>query len=142
MTNPQVKMKSIGYLPTLDGWRAFAVMAVIFSHVILPANFIRRVPHWFLTVKSGGGEKGVQLFFAISGFLITTRLIVEWNRFGRISLKTILCSPSISNSSPCNNLPAGHCNFGLGRRFVDSMEILGFVPLLFSKLYAYGGFRL
>ena len=79
--------KIVGYLPTLDGWRAFAVVAVIFSHAILPASILQRVPHWFLTVKSGGGEKGVQLFFAISGFLITSRLIEEWNCFGRISLK-------------------------------------------------------
>jgi peptidoglycan/LPS O-acetylase OafA/YrhL len=35
----------------------------------------------------GGGIKGVQLFFAISGFLITSRLIEEWNCFGQISLK-------------------------------------------------------
>ena len=79
--------KIVGYLPTLDGWRAFAVVAVIFSHAPLPVSILARLPHWFLTVKSGGGEKGVQLFFAISGFLITSRLIEEWNCFGRISLK-------------------------------------------------------
>ncbi len=79
--------KISGYLPTLDGWRAFAIVAVIFSHAMLPQWILERTPHWFLTVKSGGGEKGVQLFFAISGFLITSRLIEEWNCFGRISLK-------------------------------------------------------
>src|SRR5690242_186530 len=83
----KVRGKIVGYLPTLDGWRAFAVLAVIFSHAPLPTKLLDHVPHWFLTVKSGGGEKGVQLFFAISGFLITSRLMEEWNCFGRISLK-------------------------------------------------------
>jgi peptidoglycan/LPS O-acetylase OafA/YrhL len=44
-------------------------------------------PHWILWTINGSGVKGVQLFFAISGFLITSRLIEEWNCFGRISLK-------------------------------------------------------
>ncbi|MGD1101093.1 MAG: acyltransferase [Terriglobia bacterium] len=79
--------KPVGYLPTLDGWRAFAVLAVIFAHLVPSAGLIGKLPHWVLWVKSGGGEKGVQLFFAISGFLITSRLIEEWNLFGIISLK-------------------------------------------------------
>jgi len=45
------------------------------------------LPHWLFSVLDGAGEKGVQLFFAISGFLITSRLLEEWNCFGRISLR-------------------------------------------------------
>lgn len=79
--------KPVGYLPTLDGWRAGAVLAVIFSHWELSAAALGKLPRWVLWAKTGVGEKGVQLFFAISGFLITSRLIEEWNCFGRISLK-------------------------------------------------------
>jgi peptidoglycan/LPS O-acetylase OafA/YrhL len=79
--------KSGGYIPTLDGWRACAILAVIFSHASTSASGLEKLPHWLLWVKVGCGEKGVQLFFAISGFLITSRLIEEWNCFGRISLK-------------------------------------------------------
>jgi len=79
--------KPIGYLPTLDGWRAFAVLAVIFSHGVLSASVSAHLPHWAFRAINGSGTKGVQLFFAISGFLITSRLIEEWNCFGRISLK-------------------------------------------------------
>jgi peptidoglycan/LPS O-acetylase OafA/YrhL len=79
--------KPVGYLPTLDGWRAFAVLAVIFCHFAYSVTVHEKLPHWVFSVMDGGGEKGVQLFFAISGFLITSRLIEEWNCFGRISLK-------------------------------------------------------
>ncbi|MDR3678100.1 MAG: acyltransferase [Acidobacteriota bacterium] len=79
--------KPVGYLPTLDGWRAFAVLAVIFSHFAYSASVIKQMPHWVYWVLTGSGVKGVQLFFAISGFLITSRLIEESNCSGRISLK-------------------------------------------------------
>jgi peptidoglycan/LPS O-acetylase OafA/YrhL len=80
-------VKSVGYLPTLDGWRACAVMAVIVSHFAYSASIVQNAPHWVHYVLIGSGVKGVQLFFAISGFLITSRLIEERNSFGRISLK-------------------------------------------------------
>lgn len=79
--------KSVGYLPTLDGWRAFAILAVISSHMAHWANDNGGLPHSVLSILDGASMKGVQLFFAISGFLITTRLVEEWNSFGQISLK-------------------------------------------------------
>jgi len=63
----------LGYLPALDGVRALAVMAVIVYH----AN-----KKWL-----GGGFLGVEVFFVISGFLITSLLIAESQRDGTIDLK-------------------------------------------------------
>jgi peptidoglycan/LPS O-acetylase OafA/YrhL len=57
----------------IDGLRAFAVVAVIASHAHVP---------WL-----HGGGVGVDIFFAISGFLITDLLIKERQRFGGIDLK-------------------------------------------------------
>jgi peptidoglycan/LPS O-acetylase OafA/YrhL len=56
----------------LDGLRALAVLAVIGIHVgVLP-----------------GGYLGVDVFFVLSGFLITTLLINEWDkRGGRVSFR-------------------------------------------------------
>ena len=62
----------LGYLPALDGVRALAVGAVIVYH----AN-----KSWL-----GGGFLGVEVFFVISGFLITSLLIAESERHGSISL--------------------------------------------------------
>ena len=52
------------YLPALDGLRALAVTAVVAYHF----GF-----HW-----ADGGYLGVDLFFVLSGFLITGLLIGEW----------------------------------------------------------------
>ena len=64
----------LGYLPALDGVRALAVISVIIYH----AN-----KKWL-----GGGFLGVEVFFVISGFLITSLLIAESEQHGSINLKS------------------------------------------------------
>lgn len=59
-------------LPAIDGLRAVAVSAVLLYH--LPEA-------WF-----PGGFLGVDVFFVISGFLITSLVTVEVHRTGRINL--------------------------------------------------------
>lgn len=59
-----------GHIPGLDGIRAFAVVAVIAFHL-----WPERVP---------GGFLGVDVFFVISGFLITTLLLRERARDGKV----------------------------------------------------------
>ena len=63
---------SIGYVPALDGLRAYAVLAVMAYHAGVG---------W-----AGGGFLGVDTFFVLSGFLITTLLVTEWGERGTISL--------------------------------------------------------
>jgi len=62
----------VPYVPGLDGLRALAVIAVITYH----AN-----REWL-----GGGFLGVEVFFVISGYLITLLLIAERERTGVVSL--------------------------------------------------------
>ena len=61
------------YLPGLDGLRAIAVVAVMLYH----AN------HGWLE----GGFLGVEVFFVISGYLITLLLIGEHERTGAVDLR-------------------------------------------------------
>lgn len=61
-----------GYLPGLDGIRAIAVGAVVLYHLGAPF--------------ADGGLLGVSVFFTLSGFLITSLLIGEFERSGRIAL--------------------------------------------------------
>ncbi|MFZ4516404.1 MAG: acyltransferase family protein, partial [Acidimicrobiia bacterium] len=64
----------LGYLPALDGLRALAVLGVLLYH---GGN------GWL-----PGGYLGVDFFFTLSGFLITTLLILEWRSHGHIALGT------------------------------------------------------
>ena len=60
------------HLPALNGLRGVAVIGVVAYHLQLG---------W-----ARGGYLGVDLFFVLSGFLITTLLLEEWVGSGRISL--------------------------------------------------------
>lgn len=61
------------YIPSLDGLRAFAVLAVIAYH--------------FGLAWAPGGLLGVTVFFVLSGYLITGLLLAEWQRTKTIDLK-------------------------------------------------------
>ncbi|MFZ2021336.1 MAG: acyltransferase [Terracidiphilus sp.] len=56
-------------IPTLDGWRAVAILLVLVAHY--QANFYGRYFFSWLEI----GHHGVSIFFVISGYLITTLLI-------------------------------------------------------------------
>jgi peptidoglycan/LPS O-acetylase OafA/YrhL len=82
-TNPTTTKKPrSGYIPTLDGWRAIAIIAVIAFHDNL-YHLGRFRDNWLHT----HGGWGVDLFFAISGFLICSRLLDEEIKNGFISVK-------------------------------------------------------
>src|SRR6266851_7296103 len=72
MPSPPQKFH-LGYRPSLDGLRGVAILAVVAAHT-------GRVANW-------GGPLGVDIFFVLSGFLITCLLLEEWDRFHSISLR-------------------------------------------------------
>ena len=63
-----------GFRPDLEGLRAVAVVLVLLYHASVPGF--------------AGGYIGVDVFFVLSGFLITGLLLREVRRTGRISLPT------------------------------------------------------
>lgn len=72
----------LGYLPALDGVRAIAVLAVLFFHV-LGSHLTAISP----LLEMRGGFLGVDVFFVLSGFLITTILAQEYQARGTIDLR-------------------------------------------------------
>ena len=63
----------LGYVPGLDGLRAVAIAGVVLYHA---------------TGYPGAGYLGVDLFFVLSGFLITTLLLNERRSHGSVSLRS------------------------------------------------------
>jgi peptidoglycan/LPS O-acetylase OafA/YrhL len=74
------------YIPSLNGLRALSIATVIASHLIKP-NSVGAIVIPFPFSILADGNFGVNVFFVISGFLITTLLIAEENKTGTISLK-------------------------------------------------------
>jgi peptidoglycan/LPS O-acetylase OafA/YrhL len=73
-------------LPSLDGLRALSISMVLVSHLVGTLSIVR--PHsalsnWIERL----GPLGVRVFFVISGFLITSLLLHELGRDGRIDLR-------------------------------------------------------
>ena len=73
-------------ISSLDGLRAVAISCVIVSHI---ANYAMNQGYnrTVLEYASSLGGLGVQIFFVLSGFLITTLLLDEWKQSGRIDLR-------------------------------------------------------
>ena len=61
-----------GFIPSIEGMRALAVLAVLLFHLDLPGL--------------AGGYLGVDLFFVISGFIITRNILSDLGK-GKFSLK-------------------------------------------------------
>ncbi|MEW6444857.1 MAG: acyltransferase family protein [Pseudomonadota bacterium] len=65
-------MQQISFRPDLQGLRAVAVLLVVFAHAEIP--------------PFGGGFVGVDVFFVLSGYLISALLLNEIRNTGRIQL--------------------------------------------------------
>jgi peptidoglycan/LPS O-acetylase OafA/YrhL len=73
-------------IPSLDGLRALSIAIVILAHTksLLPAAIANSGLFRYII---GGGLHGVQIFFVLSGYLITTLLLREYDRTGTVSFK-------------------------------------------------------
>jgi hypothetical protein len=70
---PGVRTAKVGFRPDIEGLRAVAVVAVVLFHADVPGV--------------GGGYVGVDVFFVISGFLITGLLWREVSSVGTVRLR-------------------------------------------------------
>lgn len=78
MSDSYSQFQAQKHFSSLDGLRALSILGVIWHHTAASVQG----PFW-----GHVGAEGVSLFFAISGFLITTLLLREQRRRGRIDLK-------------------------------------------------------
>lgn len=74
---PAAAGTGLAYEPSLDGLRGVAIAGVLVYHAFAAAGH----PGWVR-----GGFIGVSVFFTLSGYLITTLLLTEHDRRGRVDL--------------------------------------------------------
>ena len=116
---PPVVPFSLGYRPSLDGLRGVSILAVMSYHL----GLIR------------GGFLGVDIFFVLSGFLITTLLTDEWIRSGSISFRKFYMRRAL-RLLPALVVLAITCDFAtvIFARLYWPPE--AFVPVVFGMAYA------
>ena len=72
-------------IPSLDGLRAISIGMVLTAHLAASVTALEHRPLFLYTI--GNGNRGVSVFFVISGFLITSLLLKERELTGKISLR-------------------------------------------------------
>jgi peptidoglycan/LPS O-acetylase OafA/YrhL len=105
----------LGYRPELDGFRGVAILVVMLYH-------LQGFP------LANGGHIGVDLFFVLSGFLITSLLLSEWETHQRIDLKAFYARRALRLLPALYTMVAVSLLFGLvfnGTRLVadDSADL-------------------
>jgi peptidoglycan/LPS O-acetylase OafA/YrhL len=77
------------YVPQLDGLRFIAFFLVFIRHLPPTDRYVEGIPvlHGASVTLTALGGFGVDLFLVLSSFLITTLLLLEYRREGRVSLR-------------------------------------------------------
>ena len=111
----ETQIQRLGHVTSLDGLRGVAVLLVLVSHfeVLAPQGLtgITFINHFFR-----GGYLGVDIFFVLSGFLITSLLLNEHETHSKIYLLRFY-----------------------GRRFLRLLPALTFLLLLYSIITVLDG---
>ena len=83
-------------LDGVDLLRALAIFFVLMNHVnirLLHAKvpYLNGLPHQLVNSLVWNGQLGVQIFFAVSGFLITSTTLRRWGALSRCDTRWPLC---------------------------------------------------
>ena len=80
---------SVSRLDGVDVLRAIAILTVLLNHVnmrlfLADIPYTAGLPHQLVATLFWSGQRGVQIFFAASGFLITSTSIRRWGALSRV----------------------------------------------------------
>jgi peptidoglycan/LPS O-acetylase OafA/YrhL len=114
------------YWPALDGLRGISIALVMMVHLPLIEPSL-----WFLCP---GGKLGVDVFFALSGFLITSLLLTEIDAKGRIDLKQFYIRRALRLLPAFISVVLFALLIAL---FVGSLEALGLTRLRLTAIVLY-----
>jgi peptidoglycan/LPS O-acetylase OafA/YrhL len=77
-------------LDGVDALRALAILYVLLNHVnmrILPTHYLKLLPPQLSDALVWQGQAGVQIFFAVSGFLITSTSLKRWGSLAHLRIR-------------------------------------------------------
>ena len=118
-------------IPTLDGWRALAILLVTFCHAAM--SIWSDDPK--IVAMTQFGALGVDVFFALSGLLITKLLLEEHKRTGGINLKAFYIRRCFRVLIPCYCYVAFVFLFSLYRNRLELLSSVLFFRNYLSAAY-------
>jgi peptidoglycan/LPS O-acetylase OafA/YrhL len=134
--------RSWSRLDGVDILRGLAILFVLLNHVnmrlyLAKIPYTHGLPHQLVSSLVWNGQRGVQIFFAVSGFLITATSLRRWEVFSRFSTRDFYLL-RIARIAPlllvllgilCALHAAGFANFvvsgktgGLGRALIAALS--------------------
>jgi len=84
--------RSWARLDGVDGLRGLAIFLVLMNHVnmrlrIAGVPYTKGLPEQLVSALVWNGQRGVQIFFALSGFLIASTAIRRWGSLSRVDMR-------------------------------------------------------
>jgi peptidoglycan/LPS O-acetylase OafA/YrhL len=124
-------------IPTLDGWRAVAIAAVVVHHIATKSAVLTGQREPFLMSRFA---MGVDIFFAISGLLITKLLLDHWKESGSIGLREFYVRRAFRILPPALCYLGMLTYLGLFSSVLDAVSCLTFwrnyLPFHLTEVYA------
>ncbi|MGH9729001.1 MAG: acyltransferase family protein [Candidatus Acidiferrales bacterium] len=89
---PAQRAHSWNRVDGIDMLRGIAILFVLLNHVnmrlvIAKIPYGHELPHRLLNSLVWNGQRGVQIFFAVSGFLITSTALRRWGTLSRVRIR-------------------------------------------------------
>ena len=131
-----------GRIPTLDGLRGIAITLVLVRHAVRPVldedGSLLQIGGWDLAIPFLNGWMGVDLFFVLSGFLITYHLLIRWPETFSLSFALRYWSKRILRTFPAFYAAVAIAMLGIIPLFAPSFDDYRFtlsVHILFLQDY-------